>query len=98
MKNTSSQDFVRDNAQYPQTGFNRKRAKLSFERMVDMAREMGLEDPLFVCHERAAKSTACIDGKEYINFSTYDYLDINAHPEITQAVAAVSATAWVISG
>lgn len=91
MKNTSSQDFVRDNAQHPQTGFNRKRAKLSFERMVDMAREMGLEDPLFVCHERAAKSTACIDGKEYINFSTYDYLDINAHPEITQAVAETAA-------
>lgn len=78
-------------AQHCLPGFNRKRAKLSFERMVAMAEEMGLHDPLFVCHDQAAKSTACINGKEYINFSTYDYLDINAHPEITQAVAETAA-------
>ncbi len=51
-----------------------------FERMVDMARKMGLEDPLSFVMKEPQKSTACIDGKEYINFSTYDYLDINAHP------------------
>lgn len=68
-------------------GFNRKRSKLSFERMVDMAAEMGLHNPLFVCHEQAAKATTTIAGREYINFSTYDYLDLNAHPEITAAVA-----------
>lgn len=67
-------------------GYNRKRAKLSFERMVEMAESMGMENPLFVCHDRAAKSTTTIDGKEYLNFSTYDYLDINAHPEITAVV------------
>lgn len=67
-------------------GFNRKRAKLSFERMVDMAETMGMENPLFHCHDRAAKATASIEGKEYINFSTYDYLDLNTHPEITKAV------------
>lgn len=66
--------------------FNHKRAKLSFERMVDMAETMGMDDPLFRCHDRAAKATTSIDGKEYINFSTYDYLDLNAHPEITAAV------------
>ncbi|MDE5831993.1 MAG: aminotransferase class I/II-fold pyridoxal phosphate-dependent enzyme, partial [Desulfovibrio sp.] len=72
-------------------GFHRKRAKLSFERMVDMAETMGIDNPLFLCHDRAAKATASIDGKEYINFSTYDYLDLNAHPEITAAVAETAA-------
>ena len=68
------------------SGFNHMRSKLSFGRMVEMAREMGMDNPLFRCHERAAKATTVIDGREYINFSTYDYLDINTHPEITQAV------------
>lgn len=67
-------------------GFNRMRSKLSFERLVQMAETMGMENPLFVCHDRAAKATTLINGKEYINFSTYDYLDINGHPEITAAV------------
>ena len=68
------------------SGFNRMRSKLSFERMVEFATQMGMENPLFACHEGAAKATTRIDGKEYINFSTYDYLDINTHPRITEAV------------
>ena len=66
--------------------FNRLRSKLSFGRMVEMATQMGMENPLFRCHEQAAKATTIINGQEYINFSTYDYLDINTHPEITKAV------------
>lgn len=59
--------------------------------MVDAATQMGMKNPLFACHERAAKATTLIDGKEYINFSTYDYLDLNAHPEITSVVAETAA-------
>lgn len=75
----------------PRAGYNRKRSKLSFERMVDMAETMGMRNPLFVCHDRAAKATTSINGKEYLNFSTYDYLDINAHPEIAKVVAETAA-------
>ena len=67
-------------------GFSRMRSKLAFDRLVEMGAKMGMENPLFLCHERAAKATTLIGGKEYLNFSTYDYLDINAHPEITEAV------------
>lgn len=74
-----------------QTGFNHKRAKLSFERMVDMAEKMGMTNPLFACHDGAAKAITRINGKDYINFSTYDYLDINTHPEITRAVTETAA-------
>lgn len=72
--------------QHQDLGFHPLRNKLSFSRMVDMASEMGMENPLFKCHEKAAKATTIINGREYINFSTYDYLDINGHPAITQAV------------
>lgn len=94
MKNTSESCAGGDR----KPGFNRMRAKLSFERMVDMAESMGMRNPLFVCHERAAKATTSINGKEYLNFSTYDYLDINAHPEITRAVAETAATFGTSAG
>lgn len=66
--------------------FSRKLVKLSFWKTVEQARKLGVADPLFVCHDGLAKATTCINGKEYINFSTYDYLNINGHPEITEAV------------
>lgn len=68
------------------SGFSRMRSKLAFDRLVEMGAKMGMENPLFLCHERAAKATTRIGGREYLNFSTYDYLDINGHPEITEAV------------
>lgn len=67
--------------------FGGARNKLSFERLVELGAKIGLRNPLFLCHDRAAKATTCIEGKEYLNFATYDYLDLNTHPEITAAVA-----------
>ena len=80
------------------SNFNRMRSKLSFEHMVETAAEMGMENPLFACHERAAKATTLINGKEYINFSTYDYLDINTHPEISRVVAETAAVFGTSAG
>ncbi len=62
------------------------RSKLAFDRLVALGEKMGMESPLFLNADRAAKATIHIKGKEYINFSTYDYLDINTHPEITKEV------------
>jgi 8-amino-7-oxononanoate synthase len=67
-------------------GFGAMRSKLSFQRLVQMWTSTGAPNPLFLCHEGLAKGTTRINGKEYINFATYDYLDINGHPEITAAV------------
>lgn len=66
--------------------FGRMRNKLSFERLVELGAKIGMRNPLFLCHDRAAKATTLIEGKEYLNFATYDYLDLNTHPEITAAV------------
>lgn len=91
MKESCSSNLASGETQAPIADFNRKRAKLSFERMVEAAEAMGMRNPLFACHDQAAKATTIIGGKEYINFSTYDYLDLNAHPEITATVCETAA-------
>ncbi len=50
------------------------------------ARRLGVENPFFRVHESAAGATTRIAGREYVNFSSYDYLGLNGHPRIEEAV------------
>ena len=50
-----------------------------------IAQKMEIMDPFFTSHERMAKRVAIINGEEYLNFATYDYLGLNGHPEVTAA-------------
>ena len=50
------------------------------------ARRIGVENPFFRVHESAAGATTRVGGREYLNFSSYDYLGLNGHPRIEQAV------------
>ncbi len=51
-----------------------------------VAERAGLEQPYYRCHEGLAKAVTVINGREYRNFATYDYLDLNGHPAIAAAV------------
>ena len=53
---------------------------------------VGLDNPYFRLHETAAGATTLIGGRQFINYSSYDYLGLNHHPEVRQAAhAAVDA-------
>ncbi len=80
------QHTTADSEQQGCAEFKAGRNKLSFGRLVSLGESLGMRNPLFLCHDGLAKASALIDGKQYLNFSTYDYLDLNGHPEITEAV------------
>jgi 8-amino-7-oxononanoate synthase len=49
------------------------------------ADRLGLTNPYFKVHDGVAGATTRIDGREYINFSSYNYLGLSGHPAINKA-------------
>lgn len=47
--------------------------------------KLGIENPYFKMHDGLASARTSIGGREYVNFSCYDYLSLNGHPEIVAA-------------
>lgn len=51
------------------------------------AKSFHLPNPFFKTHEGAGGARTVIGGREYINFSHYNYLGLNGHPEVSAAAA-----------
>ena len=52
-----------------------------------MADALGLRFPFYRTHDARAGARSVVDAAPVVNFASYDYLGLNGHPEITQAVA-----------
>ena len=46
---------------------------------------LGISDPYFRVHDGIAGAQTSIDGKSFMNFSSYNYLGLNGHPEVSEA-------------
>jgi 8-amino-7-oxononanoate synthase len=59
---------------------------------IEMVREagaaLGLENPYFRAHEGVAGARTVIEGREYLNFASYNYLGLNGDPRVTAAAKA----------
>jgi 8-amino-7-oxononanoate synthase len=61
-------------------------------REIRMIREaadfLGIADPFFRVHEGIAGAETLIGNKTYVNFASYNYIGLNGHPQIADAVKA----------
>jgi 8-amino-7-oxononanoate synthase len=55
---------------------------------LDMLGASGLGNPFFVVHEGPTTDRTIIAGREYINFSSYNYLGMSGDPAISEAAKA----------
>jgi 8-amino-7-oxononanoate synthase len=49
------------------------------------AEKFGIDNPFFRMHEAVAGNRAVIGGREYSNYSSYNYLGLCGHPRVSQA-------------
>lgn len=56
------------------------------ENRLAMAQMAGIRNPYFRVQEGTARDTTMIEGREYINFSSYNYIGLSGDPRVLAAV------------
>ncbi|AOV17478.1 8-amino-7-oxononanoate synthase [Acidihalobacter aeolianus] len=66
--------------------------------MREGGQKLGVDSPFFLVHEGSASAHSRIDGHEVLNYASYNYLDLAAHPRVREAAqAAIAAYGTTVS-
>jgi 8-amino-7-oxononanoate synthase/acyl carrier protein len=68
--------------------FDRFPEYVKLKQNLEMLDATGLSNPFFKVHERVANDTTVIDGREMINFSSYNYVGMSGDPVVAAAAHA----------
>lgn len=52
------------------------------------SQKIGVQNPFFRTHDALAGATTLVEGKSFLNFSSYNYLGLAGHPRVNQAAKA----------
>ncbi len=55
------------------------------EKKAEDMRRLGIDNPYFNCHEDVSNNTVTINGREYINYSGYNYVGMSGDPDVALA-------------
>ena len=77
-----SDDFVR---------FDRQPGYQQLSMMQQAGAAFGVPEPFFRVHEGCAGATTRIEGRELVNFASYNYLNYSRHPEVVKAAVDAAA-------
>ncbi len=58
---------------------------LRFKETLRLTQRAGVENPYFTVHQGTTADRTTIDGREYLNFCSYNYLGMSGDPVVTQA-------------
>ena len=68
--------------------FDRYPEYIKLKENLEMLESTGLGNPFFKVHEQVTNDTTVIDGREMINFSSYNYLGMSGDPVVAAAAKA----------
>jgi 8-amino-7-oxononanoate synthase len=69
----------------PTDGFRELPEFQELETRLSLFGALGIANPFFKVHGRVARSTALVEGRELVNFASYNYLALSGDPEVSAA-------------
>lgn len=81
----SARDRIEVPGHHPRTEFADLPVYAAMQKHREIADTMGVSNPFYRSHEKRAGAVTWMEGREHINFASYDYLGLAQHPAVSAA-------------